>query len=247
MRFLFLTTFALLAPLAFANSSTGSSALKAGLGLSHKNAGYDADAQLSVVPLAFYDNDVWYIEGTEAGFYPHKSSNHHIRLGLTYDGKSFDPKNANNRLQHLDERKSAILAHASHLYVSKFGGIRTKLATDVSNRHQGTTLSVAHISRFNALNATIYPSFGVTWQSKDYNDYYYGVDAPESLKSGVATYQADSGISPFVSLTANYDLNERLTLFGNGRGEWASKSQKDSPMTDSNLHTSATLGLLYRF
>lgn len=221
--------------------------LKLGAGVSFKTSAYHADNGVSVVPLAFYDNNVWYAEGAEAGFYSYKDDTHHVRLGLSYDGRGFDADDAKGNHKALNTRKSSVLAHASHLYITPIGGIRAKIATDVLKKHKGTTISLAHISRFKIGDTTLYPSFGAVWQSQSYNNYYYGITADESTRSGLANYTADAGVSPFVSLTANHDLTDKISLFGHGRMEWLSASQKDSPLIKDDAETTITLGAMYRF
>lgn len=220
--------------------------LQLGAGVSIKRPAYQADNQVSVVPLAFYDNNVWYVEGIEAGVYPYKDSKNHVRLGLSYDGRTLNTQDS-QALTLANERQFSVLAHASYLHITKFGGIRTKLATDILGKHKGVTASVAHISRFNFSDTVVYPSFGVTWHSQDYNNYYYGITTDESTRSGLANYTADAGVSPFVSLTANHDLTDKTALFGNVRIDWLSDSQKKSPLTTGDTESTITIGAMYRF
>ena len=59
---------------------------------------------------------------------------------------------------------------------------KSKAATDVLDRHDGQTVTLSHLSRFNKDAWTVYPEFGATWHSKDYNQYYYGILDTEALK-----------------------------------------------------------------
>lgn len=223
--------------------------LSTGVNVGHTVTGYRADDVTDVLPQAFYDNNRFYIEGSEAGVYTYKDSQHHARLGLTYDGRSFDPDDAHNEVQGLDERKNSIMAHASYMYVTPVGGFRLKLATDVSNRHDGTAVTLSHLSKFEFGDgkATLYPQFGVTWRDESYNNYYYGVSANESARTGLQGYQADSGVNPFVSATLFYHFTDNVSLVGNQRLEWLSDEQKNSPMTDGNVISATRIGLNYKF
>lgn len=222
-------------------------AFSAGLSVTHLSSAYDADAQTIVLPQAFYDNNRVYIEGAEAGFYPYKDNRHHLRAGISYDGRSFDPEDAYGHLSQLDERKSSALAHISYMYLSPYGGLRAKATTDLLDKHGGQTLSLAHVSRFTKDTWTIYPTFGATWRSEDYNNYYYGVSNAESLRSGVAAYQAKSSWSPFVSATVNYQATPSISLFVNQNIEWLSDTQKDSPMTSDDIESRTRVGFNYQF
>lgn len=224
-----------------------SARLKAGINIGSSANAYNTDANISIWPHAFYDNNRLYIEGAELGVYAYKDKQHQARIGLSYDGRSFDPDDAHGALKQLDKRKDSVLAHASYMYVTPIGAFRTKIATDALGEHKGTTISLAHISRFQAGQATIYPSVGVTWYDDSYNNYYYGVSQSESSRSGIDEYQADSGITPFVSAMVDYKFNDDWSMFVNARNEWLSSKQKDSPLVDNSTNASIRAGLSYQF
>lgn len=221
--------------------------LTVGVNVGYGITAYDADNDVQVLPHAFYDNNRFYLEGSEAGIYGYKDDTHQLRFGLSYDGRSFDPNDANGALKDLSKRDISILAHANYMYVSPIGGIRLKVAQDVLGEHNGTNASLSHISRFTLDNTTIYPSFGLNWYSKKYNDYYYGIDNNEAVASGLPAYEVGSSVSPFVSLMVNYDINAHWAIFGQGRIEWLDDNVKDSPMIDSDTYAVARLGVSYTF
>lgn len=222
--------------------------LRLGVNATYNATAYHAKDPVFIMPQAFYDNNRWYIEGAEAGFYPYKDNKHHVRIGLTYDGQSFDPNHANAiELKQLNKRQWSALAHASYLYITPYGGLKAKAATDVLDRHDGQTVTLSHLSRFNKDAWTVYPEFGATWHSKDYNQYYYGILDAEALKTNHTAYQADSGWSPFVTATVNYQVTPKVSAFVNQRIEWLSNAQKNSPMTDNKIDSKTRLGLNYHF
>lgn len=211
---------------------------------------YAVDDKVSAVPLFLYDNGRIYAEGAEFGAYPLKNDKHWVRVGVSYDGRQFDPNDAKiATLRHLDERKSSINAHASYMYITPIGGFELKATTDILDKSDGQTLALAHRSRFHFYGnkLTIYPKFGVTWHSDDYNNYYYGVSSAESVHTGVRQYHAKSGISPFVSVSAKYRLYDKVGIFANQRVEWLSSTQKDSPLTDDNTKATTSIGMTYDF
>lgn len=221
--------------------------LSLGVNVGYTASAYKTDKTVGFAPQGFYDNNRWYIEGGELGFYPYKDSKHHARIGVGYDGRSFDPDDADDEIKGLDKRKASILAHASYMHITPIGGFKAKVATDVGGRHDGTAVTLSHVSRFNVDKFTIYPSFGATWRDKNYNNYYYGVTERESARTGVQAYQADDGISPFISAMVNYDMNDNIALFANQRFVWLSSAQKDSPMTEGSVESTTRLGVNYKF
>lgn len=211
---------------------------------------YAVDDKVSAVPLFLYDDDRFYAEGAEFGVYPLKNDNHWVRAGISYDGRQFDPNDTKTiTLRGLDKRKSSVNAHASYMYITPVGGFELKAATDILDKSNGQTLALAHRSRFKFYDdkLTIYPKFGITWYSDNYNDYYYGVSSTESARTGVRQYTAKSAISPFVAVSAKYRLHGNIGLFANQRVEWLSSTQKDSPLTDNSTKATTSMGVTYEF
>lgn len=220
--------------------------LELGLSVGYVADGTKADNGVSVLPYAFYDNERFYIEGGEAGVYAYKDKHHHARLGLGYDGRSFNPSDAKDiHLNQLNKRKSHVTAQASYMLITPVGGIRAKLAQNLGN--DGMAVSLAHVSRFKVNKAILYPSAGITWHNKEYNRYHYGINEQEAQKSGLGIYTPNDSISPFVSLTALYDVNDKIGIMGNQRLEWLGDSQKASPLTDGKLYSTTRIGVHYKF
>lgn len=211
---------------------------------------YATDDKVSAVPLFLYDDDRFYVEGTEAGVYALKTNQHWVRAGLNYDARSFNPHDGKTaQLKSLDKRKSSINAQASYMYITSVGGFEIKASSDVLDKSGGQTLSLAHRSRFVMLDdkLTIYPKFGVLWHSDDYNNYYYGVSEREANRTGLRPYTAKSSVSPFVSVSARYKLSNKVGVFAHQGVEWSSSAQKNSPLTDDSLSTTTRVGLTYDF
>ena len=72
--------------------------LSLGVNVGYTASAYKADNTVGFAPQGFYDNHRWYIEGGELGFYPYKDSKHHARIGVGYDGRSFDPDDADDEI-----------------------------------------------------------------------------------------------------------------------------------------------------
>lgn len=222
--------------------------LTTGLLASFSASDYASDDEVGVVPLFLYDNDRFYVEGSEGGYYLYKDDTQWLKVGATYEGKQFDPTKATDTaLQKLDKRKSSVEAHVSYMNITPVGGFEVKLATDALGNSGGHRWSLTHRSRFGLLDdrLLLYPKLGLTWYSSNHNQYYYGVSAAESLRSGVPTYTAKSSVSPFVSVSAKYQIRGRLGLFANQRVDWLSKSQQDSPLTDNTISSMSSVGLTW--
>lgn len=98
--------------------------------------------------------------------------------------------------------------------------VKASLAHDVLDGHGGqvATLGATYsgvIARGRAGPARLTLGPSVTWASARYNRAYYGVDARQALRSGLAPYQPGSGLES-AGLSANLvaPLSPRLTLIG---------------------------------
>lgn len=222
--------------------------LSIGMNTGYHHSSYNQKNQLEIMPQAFFDNHRWYIEGAEAGFYPYKDNINHVRVGLSYDGRNFDPADAKTEeLKQLNERQWSVAAHASYMHITPIGGLKAKVTTDTLGRNHGQTITLSHLSKFNKDKLTVYPEFGVIWQSRRYNQYYYGVLDSESERTNLPTYEARSGTSRFASVTANYKLSNHVHVFANGRLEWLSSTQKNSPLTNGSVDAKSRIGINYQF
>lgn len=224
--------------------------LQVGINVGQANDGYYTDDAPSILPHAFYDNHRWYIEGAEAGLYGYKDTKNHWRIGISYDGRSFDAETATTpAFKELNNRDWSVLAHTSYMRITPIGGFRLKVAMDALARHESAIASLAHLSKFEFLDdqLTLYPSIGVAWYSKQYNRYYYGIDDHEAKKTGIDAYSPAQSFNPYVSIAGEYQLTDSWSIFGNGRIEKLSKTQTDSPLIKDGTTTTTRIGVNYAF
>lgn len=222
--------------------------LKIGLNTSFNSFDYHVDNQTIVMPQAFYDNNKLYIEGSEAGAYFYKDSQHEWRATIDYDSRTFDPKDAKTEaLKQLDKRKWSALVGSSYMRITPYGGFKIKVATDTLNRHDGTTISLSHLSKFTHDKWTIYPEIGIQWSDKKYNNYYYGISANEATKSGLPTYQTTASLHPFLTVGASYTINKNWSAIISQHLEYISDKQHDSPLVNNRTIAKTKVGFNYAF
>ena len=222
--------------------------LSVGVNVLYANTAYDTDEnQVQVLPSVFYDNNKVYARGATAGAYLINDGTNQLSATIQLSGNSFDPDDANGALQGLDERKISAAAGLSYQRRTPVGGLRAQIATDVLDRSGGNTARLSYLARISKNKLTVYPSIGFEYQDADYNEYYYGVSAEESARTGIATYESNSSLSPYVNVSANYDFSKKWAGFFNQSLSYLSNEQYDSPMVDSRTEATTTLGLLYKF
>ena len=209
---------------------------------------YDVDgSEVRVLPGAFYDNNKFYVRGAQAGAYLINDGTNQLSASVQLAGNVFDPEDANGALSGLDERKASAAAGLTYQRRTPIGGFRAQIATDVLGRNDGNFGRLTYLSRISKDKLTVFPSVGIEWNDEDFNDYYYGVSNEESARTGVAAYSPSQSFSPYVSVSANYDINDKWAGFASQTLNYLSNEQHDSPMVDSRVDSNTVIGLLYKF
>ena len=209
---------------------------------------YDTDGStVEVLPSAFFDNNRLYARGNQFGAYAFNDGSNQLSAFVQTNGTAFEPKDAKGNLDKLDERKRTIIAGAEYLRITPIGGFRVQAAHDIVGDSSGNIARLNYVAKYHNDRLTLYPTSGLEWHDSKYNDYYYGVSKKESEKSGIKTYEPGQSISPYVAVSAHYDINERLTGFAYQSLTYLADEQYDSPMVNSHTEAKSTLGLLYKF
>lgn len=222
--------------------------LQVGVNAHYSDTGYkDYDNNVTVVPTFFYDNNTVYARGNQLGYNFIKNDNNELSVFAQYGGGSYDPDNAEGNFKKLEERDASLFAGASYMTITPYGAFRGQAMSDVMDKSGGTIGKLEYLAKLNKGNLTIYPSLGVQWQNDDFNDYYYGVSKKEAAKTGINQYSADSSLHPYTGLRVNFDINQDWGLFFNQKVAYNPDEVYDSPMVDSRVSASTTIGMLYAF
>ena len=222
--------------------------LSVGVNVLYENSAYDTDEnQIRVLPGVFYDNNRVYARGAQAGAYLINDGTNQLAATVQLAGNSFDPDDANGALSGLDERKLSAEAGLSYQRLTPVGGFRAQYAADVLDRSGGNSGRLSYIGKVTKNKLTVYPSVGFEYHDADYNNYYYGVSDEESTRTGVSAYESNSSLNPYINVSANYDFSKNWAGFANQSVSYLANEQYDSPMVDSRVEATSTLGLLYKF
>ena len=222
--------------------------LSVGVNVLYSKTAYDTDKnEVRVLPGVFYDNNRVYARGAQAGAYLLNDGTNQLSAILQLSGNSFDPDDANGALSGLDERKISADAGLSYQRRTPIGGFRAQYTTDVLDRSGGNSGRLSYIGRVTRNKLTVYPSIGFEYHDADYNNYYYGVSDEESARTDVDAYESNSSLNPYINVSANYDFSDKWAGFANQSVSYLANEQYDSPMVDSRVEATSTLGLLYKF
>lgn len=133
---------------------------------------------------------------------------------------------------------------------------RVDVVKDVAGAHE-STLVTPTIDFGTPLSRTTYVglSLSAEWAGGGYADYYYSIDAPGAVASGLPVYDADGGfkhwrLGLFGAQSLSGDLTHGWSLFGAASYTRLSGDLKDSPIVSSRGSSSqwvAALGVGYTF
>lgn len=206
------------------------------------------DTQWSPLPIVSYEGKYAYVRGTTAGVKLINMEFLELSVFGGYDDTAFNASDSSDkRLRKLSDRYSSAVAGVDVRLLTPYGMLHMSGSQDVLNNSNGQSGAIGYMQslEFNALE--LIPAVGVQWSSSKYNDYYYGVSGRESRKSGLESYDAGFGFSPYIGLTIDYSLTDAWEIFCSGELVFLNSAIKDSPMVDRKNTHSLLLGFSYTF
>lgn len=223
----------------------------AGIGVIDSPSPYiGMDRQTNVIPVLGYEGENFYLRGPAAGYYLARDQKWSVSIGLQLAPSRLDTDESDDaRIKRLDDRDFSVLGGLRARYGADWGALEAIVATDVSGKHHGQYAEVAYKYPISLLGKTLRltPGLGINHYSADYADYYFGVSAAESVRSGFAQYQPGSTQNSFVELGALWQINANWQLVGSLRQIWLGSELKDSPIVEDDTTSSAYAGVVYRF
>jgi len=202
-------------------------------------------AETNVFPFIMYQGQNFYIRGPNFGYtiYDKDKLTADALISWRFDGYDEDDS---SDLKGMDDRDMTVELGASISYKDGFGITQFSFLNDILGKHDGQVLRLSYGKLFRIQNITLTPSVGLTWQSENFVDYYYGVRSKESRPSRPA-YQPAASLNPFMSFQLTYKINERWNVFSNLECQWLDNEISGSPIVDQRYKTSSILGLIYEF
>jgi MipA family protein len=127
-----------------------------------------------------------------------------------------------------------------------WGNLYTRILTDALAQHEGQEFRVTYAKPFKFEKSKISPFVGFALLSNNLADYYYGVRNDEA-RPGRPAYEPGASVNWFVGLDANYQLNDRWTLFTKITYYWLDSNIRNSPIVNKDYMMSILAGAMYRF
>lgn len=200
------------------------------------------------LPFIHYEGERFFLRGLTGGIHVFKNDTHELSVNLSYMPQQYDAGRSDSwEMRQLDNRYSTLLAGASYSLKTQWGIGKIGFGADILDNSNGFIIDASYTYPFALGPVTLMPIGGVLCTSSQHNDYYYGVSNKESRKSGLKSYEADSGFSSYVGFDTKIDLSENWHIFMNTRATLLSDEITDSPMVDEDVKYSFDAGITYRF
>jgi outer membrane protein len=205
---------------------------------------YEGSDDSQVVPLiAGRENyDQYYIETNGLGLRANVSPYKGIEFGpvIKYTlGRDDGVKNAKvKRMREIDAAlgAGAFVRVPFHGVMDKTDELAFELqaVTDVSDTSDGTTISFGPSYSYSATEKLrLGVSASATYATDNYNETYFGIDADNAARSGLAAYKAEGGFKDVgLMVNANYALNQSWGLTGLVGYKQLIGDAADSPIVD---------------
>jgi outer membrane protein len=123
------------------------------------------------------------------------------------------------------------------------------IATDIADEGHGTVADLTLQSRWQ-LSPRLSLDYGIAgrWVNDEYARTFFGVDAQQSTRSGLATYEAGSGFNDARAfVNALYSLTPQWLLSVGGAYGQLQGDAVDSPIVEDDRYFTLDAGVIYRF
>lgn len=215
-----------------------------GAGVYYATSPYiDVDEDLAPIPLVIAEYGRWYIDGSKVGFL--FTDEGAVKLSAVLAPRFQGYEDDDSRvLSGMDDRDWSLdggmrLEWKNNLCVLNLAGL-----ADLLNTHQGQELRLVVSREFRGGFLT--PRLGISWQSAELVDYYYGVSGNEATAVR-PVYQPDSTVNYLAGVRIAYPLGEQWALIADAGCEIYGPGITKSPIVDADEQFAYLLGAIYRF
>ena len=229
-----------------AQTQTSSSTLNLGAGFVYRSPVYRGqDADGLPIPMVFFQKDKLYFRGSVLGYQFYKDSSWSLDLLAKWAFRGYDADDSRH-LNGMDDRDSSLEGGIKASYNDGWGISSISFVTDLLGEHDGQEITFRYAKRFIREPWVLTPTVGITWQSNNLTDYYYGVERDEVTGSR-PYYSAGEAWNPFVALTTQYYFTEKWSSLVMVQYEWLDNEISDSPIVNKQYQVRTMAGVMCKF
>ncbi|GAA5218654.1 MipA/OmpV family protein [Corallincola platygyrae] len=223
--------------------------LEVGLGAQFRStayAGYDDSAR--AIPLLSFDTTWFYADGAEIGVKALDKGPHRIGIFVTISEEEWDAGDSDD-FKAFDDKDRAFHVGASYRYKAKWGVVKAKYFTDVSDEHEGNGGAISYAYPWKVSNKfMVIPSIKYKYLDEDYANYYYGISARDAATTaGVEAYDTGSASKITLGVMTRYAFTKQWAMYAGANYTMLDSDLEDSPLLDDDKETSFILGAAYKF
>ena len=230
---------------------TGKRPITIGIGALHKDKpyeDYDSSEKTSAVPIVLYEGEHFFARGSTIGWDFMDSDAMELAVIGEFLGDGYDSGDS-DFLNGMSDRDPSFGLGGHFVWKPENLGFKLAAVTDMADNSDGTQVRGEVFYTHRTGDWMFKPYAGIVWQDEDYNDYYYGVRARESLvPSGRFAYSADSDFNYRFGAVAVYQKKTSPWMYIGGlRYDLLGDEIDDSPIVDDDSELTAILGVAYTF
>jgi outer membrane protein len=202
------------------------------------------DDRIYPVPVLICESHRFFVDSTVAGYYLNDKT-HSVRWAVIGSLRSQGyTAGDSGYLEGMHDRDWAFDGGLRVCWNNSLIDMTLDGVADVSGTHEGQELRLTVSKEF--FDGFLTPRAGISWQSADLVDYYYGV-MPSEVRVGRAAYTADDDVACVVGITVGVPWGEKWALFGDIQCSFPGDEVKDSPVVGQDTLMRYVTGVVYRF
>lgn len=208
------------------------------------------------IPLVSYQGERFFFRGITAGWTILELGSFELTALAKLRMDGFEVKDlgrielARNGIDYrlLDDRDKALDAGMGLKWSGAAGELEAEILADVTDKSGGQEIQLQYGYPFELGQTRLTPNIGISWQSKDMANYYYGT-LPEEVARGVVDYRPGSVTIPHVGVSFLRPLGEKWTVMGNIKYSSLPGEIRKSPLIerDTDGSTSVFIGFSRAF
>ena len=214
------------------------------------------DTKTEGIPLLSAGYGRWFIGANpdaasliSLGAYLYADEHWRAGVAVTYDFIEPREESDDTHLHGLGDVDRTTHGEIFGVYTYEWLTARGSVLSDIGGNHRGTEVTFDVMGRYQVNPQWAFTAGpGVDWGSNQYNETFFGVDAQQSVRSGLPEYSLGSGISTVrFSVGASYQPTPHWHLGANIAAEWIQSDSADSPIVQKKNQMTYALIANYMF
>lgn len=200
------------------------------------------------IPMVTFEGERFYFRGITAGWRFIQNDSFELAgiAKFRFDGFNVDDLGraelaANGiNYQLLEDRDLALDVGMGMKWTGAAGEIEMEFLADATDTSGGQEINFQYGRPFNVGNGRLTPNVGVTWQSEDMANYYYGTLDTEVAR-GVVNYKPGSATIPHVGVQYFRPIGEKWALMAFAKYSFLPDEITDSPLLEPDTDGMASV------